>query len=203
METDVLYIQNRSRLLPSFADMKNIAREDVWADVKGYEGLYQISSRGIIKSLSRKTSNNHFIEERIRVLRDKGGYASALLSIDNKSKEHSAHRLVATAFLIKPEGKTHVNHIDGNKSNNCWWNLEWVTAKENSAHAVSNDLVPRRKKRMRYQRRHPAPRLTNENEKLVKENLSLCIKELASRFGAKTSMIRSVARQLSEKDMYP
>lgn len=64
-----------------------------------------------------------------------GGYIQYLLHKDNKGKEFKAHRLVAEAFLPNPENKREVNHIDGDKHNNCVDNLEWATTSENQRHA--------------------------------------------------------------------
>lgn len=102
---------------------------EVWKDIKGYEGRYQISTLGRVKSLV-----SHFgTEERIM----KGqpvwtGYLRVCLTKDGKSKMHTIHRLVAETFIPNPQNKPIVNHIDGNITNNSIDNLEWVTYAENS-----------------------------------------------------------------------
>lgn len=99
----------------------------MWKDIKGYEGLYQVSDDGQVRRL---------FKDRTRTLKNRDGlYYTVCLS--KKSKKHSAniHRLVAEHFLDRPVGATEVNHKDGDKHNNQVENLEWVTQKENLAHA--------------------------------------------------------------------
>ncbi len=117
---------------------------ELWKDIKGYEGKYQISSYGRVKSLARITKNNHKIPERIlntttRLTKD--GYCRVTL-IGKKSRTHDyrVHRLVAEAFIPNPNNKSTVNHIDGNKKNNHVDNLEWNTREENMQHAYKHKL---------------------------------------------------------------
>lgn len=105
---------------------------ETWKTIPGFEGLYQISDKGRLKSfkqyeagkiLSRKNSKGDYIRT---VLCGKGV----------KSRSISIHRLVAEAFIPNPDNKPEVNHIDGNKQNNRVENLEWVTRAENAHHAI-------------------------------------------------------------------
>lgn len=111
--------------------------EEIWKDIRGYEGLYQVSNLGRIKSLNY---NNTKQEKILKGSQDKSGYRLAGLCKDGKVSAKRIHRLVAEAFIPKLENKTEVNHIDGNKKNNCINNLEWCDRKENMKHAAKNGL---------------------------------------------------------------
>lgn len=125
--------------------------EENWKDVAGYEGLYQVSNLGRIKSLARKqhriaktrwggtTEYDWPIRERILKPQRCGygwktgdGYEQVSLA----GRLYSVHRLVAKAFIPNPENKPEVNHIDGNKLNNVVKNLEWTTQSENKIHCA-------------------------------------------------------------------
>lgn len=78
-----------------------------------------------------------------------------LLTIDGKKKDFSLHRLVAEAFLPNPNNLPFVNHKDGNKLNNCLENLEWISAKNNTIHAIENNLIAKRGKQLKYKENLP------------------------------------------------
>lgn len=127
--------------------MNNNIKEEVWKDAVGYEGHYQISNHGRIKSVDRyvtsKTGVKRLLKGRIRktVLagRDRC-YPTIVCSVAGKNKREYIHRLVARAFIENPEGKPEVNHVDGDKENNHVNNLEWVTRSRNKFHAYENKL---------------------------------------------------------------
>lgn len=104
--------------------------QEIWRDVCGYEGIYQVSNLGRVKR-----------ENRILTLTLRNNYMYAHLSLHCKQKQVRVHRLVAEAFLPYETGKPCVNHIDGNTLNNCVWNLEWCTYSENRIHALSHNLA--------------------------------------------------------------
>lgn len=114
--------------------------EEVWKDIKGYEGYYQISNFGRVKSLERfiSTKNNktYLIPERILCSKPTKGYPSVGLSKNGVSEHHDIHRLVAEAFIPNIDNKPQIDHIDGNKHNNMVTNLHWVTSKENCNNPV-------------------------------------------------------------------
>lgn len=103
-----------------------------WRDIEGYEGKYQVSNTGRVKSLQYHRGNS---ERCLIPKKGKNGYLYVVLSKENKVKTFKIHRLVATYFIQNKENKPYVNHKDGNKENNNVENLEWVTPLENNLHA--------------------------------------------------------------------
>lgn len=98
-----------------------------WRDIKGYEGLYQISSYGRVQSSKRKGNLGGTIKTSL----SNGGYPQAHLCKNSVRKTFLVHRLVALAFLDNPNNYPEVNHKDERKTNNCVWNLEYCTRKYN------------------------------------------------------------------------
>jgi hypothetical protein len=117
---------------------------EIWKDIEGYEGYYQVSNLGRVKSLRRKTKsgNGGFKYIRERILRPGNGeYLTTPLVKNGVQKTHYVHRLVAIAFIPNPENKMDVNHKDFNKKNNNVGNLEWTTRKENIAWNKNNKEI--------------------------------------------------------------
>lgn len=116
---------------------------EIWKNIEGFEGSYQISNLGRVKSLERKIfRNGSFYVRKEMILKqqqNKFGYHLVLLYPLNRGKV-MVHRLVATHFLPNIENKKTVNHINGNKADNNIKNLEWVTQSENIIHAYKIGL---------------------------------------------------------------
>ena len=107
-----------------------------WRPVVGYEGLYEVSNMGNVKSLERTVWNGRgyykTVPERIlKARKASNGYLQVQLHQDGKRKVYLVHRLVATAFCENQMGYTEVNHIDEDKTNNCADNLEWCSRSYN------------------------------------------------------------------------
>lgn len=111
---------------------------EIWRDVPGYEGIYSVSNWG---RLRREKGSPHQPRETmiIKLQSDKEGYFNYRLSKNGKGKMIKIHRLVMAVFV--GHSPLPVNHIDGNKSNNCVSNLCYVTPKENTQHALQNGLL--------------------------------------------------------------
>lgn len=124
--------------------------EEIWKDIVGYEGYYQVSSLGRVKALERvykqrngltgRDNYRTYPEQMMYVEVDKDGYLKTRLSKDGKQKKFLIHRLVALTFIPNPENKPEVNHKSGVKDDNRVDNLEWMTTSENQQHAHDNKL---------------------------------------------------------------
>ena len=111
-----------------------------WRDVAGYEGLYQVSDQGRVKSLARTDSWGRTVKERI--LKPNvvgGGYLGVVLYAGGKTRMFFVHRLVCQAFHENPDNKPQVNHINEDKTDNRACNLEWCTCKQNINHGTAKD----------------------------------------------------------------
>ena len=119
--------------------------EEIWKDIKGYEGYYQISNTGKVRSMARIIEAKNGVMRRIfpRILapdKTQEGYHFVSLCRGNGHKNYRISRLVAIHFIPNPDNKPEVNHIDGNKDNNNIENLEWATPSENKLHAIYTGL---------------------------------------------------------------
>ena len=123
---------------------------EIWKDIKGYEGYYQVSNLGRVQSLNRtvkvKTKAGEFerfFTGKVLISSLRKGYPRIILSKNSIHKHKSIHRLVAEHFIENPNNLEQVNHIDCNKENNNVNNLEWVTHVGNARHAVENGMYKR------------------------------------------------------------
>lgn len=126
---------------------------EIWKDIEGFEGYYQISNRGNVRSITRHDGVHERLGQAIKPVLKFNGYLQVGLRKHNKRKYVSIHRLVALHFLENPENKTQVNHIDCDKQNNNINNLEWVTPKENQKHAKDSGLranMPKGERHVNY-----------------------------------------------------
>jgi hypothetical protein len=162
---------------------------DIWRDVKGHEGRYQVSSSGQVRSLDRVTKTakgSRYYKGRVLSLAPHShGYLVVNLRSGSKGGIVTyVHRLVADAFLTAEENKTQVNHKDLNKTNNKVENLEFVTNFENSLHAFASGVLVGKTILNNVQRK--------EIRKLRKQGLKL--KEIAAQFNISESAVSEVAR---------
>jgi hypothetical protein len=147
-QRNVLNVSNmlKHEELPEVNSKRWLSLEDfegeIWKDVVGYEGLYQVSNYGRLKSLTRRCRlpNKKPISvpyERILVTSITNGYCKKMICKDGKMFNTNIHRLEALAFIPNPENKPCIDHIDGNRKNNCLYNLRWCTVKENMNNKIT------------------------------------------------------------------
>lgn len=114
---------------------------EIWKDIEGYKGLYQVSNYGQVKSLK-------FGKEKIlKQCKLKDGYLYVRLCQNGKGKTYKVHRLVVKCFLEAIEGKDIVNHKNEIKTDNRVENLEWVSSKENANYGTRNERISERHKK--------------------------------------------------------
>lgn len=172
---------------------------EIWKDIPGYEGLYQVSSFGRVRGVERivKSKNNStktILQKPLKISKYKIGYEYICLSKFGVRIKNKIHRIVASAFIENPLNKREVNHIDGNKSNNNVSNLEWATSSENQQHAYNTGL----QKSLNYLR----VGCKNSNSKIV-QKLSLnkelieeyeCVRIAAEIHGISNSLLSESCR---------
>ncbi|MDR9419447.1 NUMOD4 domain-containing protein [Gracilimonas sp.] len=113
---------------------------ELWKDIDGYDGYYQISNKGRVRTWKNGRWGRRDKPNIMRLHVNRYGYLEIRLQKENVKSLHRIHRLVAKNFVENPDNKPHVNHKDCDKLNNYPENLEWVTNTENVKHAVKNGL---------------------------------------------------------------
>lgn len=108
--------------------------EEIWKDIPSYEGYYQVSSLGRIRSIGR-------IKKILRFIVEKKGYLAVSLCVSYQRKIFTVHRIVANVFIPNPLGLSDVNHKNGNKKDNSLNNLEWLSHKDNVRHAMETGIT--------------------------------------------------------------
>ena len=171
------------------------SKDEIWKDIKDFEGLYQISTYGRIKSLP-KQQGRRITKEKIMAQRvNRKGYHHACLTRDMKQIYKYAHRLVADAFIPNPLNLPFVNHIDGNKLNNNTENLEWISHRDNILHGWENGLMENVRKAPAIQFGHKC-KLIN-----IKNNETFAFKsykELSRFLGFNETWLSNSLRQCSD-----
>ena len=111
--------------------------KEIWKDIEGYEGLYQVSNTGLIKSFKKWKRAHQPDEYFLKPSISDNGYCQVTLYKDKKRNKFLIHRLVASAFIKNPKNYPHINHKDENKLNNNVSNLEWCTVAYNNAYGTA------------------------------------------------------------------
>lgn len=182
-----------------------IIETEIWKDVHGYEGIYQVSSIGRVKSISRTIFRpligKCILKEKILTPSFREGYPFVRLSRDGEIKSHNIHRLVGQAFIQNPDNLECINHINSNRSDNRVENLEWCTYSHNNKHAYSNgNQVPLRlnKGRIGVLAKNSKPVIQLDlNGLFIKEYASAA--EASRETGISFSLISGVCRGKNKK----
>lgn len=173
---------------------------EIWKDIIGYKGLYQISNLCRLKVLTKTVyaTGKKPYEQKESILGgslNNNGYLVFTLYKNKKKKGYPAHRLLALHFLPNPENKPQINHIDGNKLNNSLNNIEWCTIKENAVHAFKTGLRVNPKGEA-----HGGSKLTDEKviEIINKYKTGLIsYRQLGVEYGVSSFIVYSIVRRKS------
>ena len=166
-----------------------------WVPIDGYEGLYEVSDAGMVRSLKRTTTSGKVLSQRAGT----GGYLRVCLCENNHKKTFVVHRLVASAFIENPEHKPEVNHKNGIRTDNRASNLEWVTRSENEQHAY--DVLG--KSPNAYWKNKPrkfARKFTDEQVMLIRQD-ARPNSEIAAEYGVSRTAIRDIKRRKNYKEV--
>lgn len=153
--------------------------EEIWKDLQGYEGIYQVSTLGRVKSLGRTVEKKSKLGKEFKmVVSEKvisghvsdSGYIEYNIRKNGRPKTIRGHRLVAETFIENPSNKPLINHIDGDKTNNNLSNLEWSTHKENAKHALETGLLSNF---LKFARSKPRRKLSTEDVTVIINRLNL------------------------------
>lgn len=165
---------------------------EIFKSVLGFEGIYEVSNLGRVKSLKRKYRTKDII---LNHTITKLGYCAVYLNDNNKRTDMFLHRLVAIAFIPNPENKPCVNHINGIKTDNRLDNLEWCTVYENNIHSYKTGLKVAKKGLNHY-------RSTFSKEDILEiRNNNLSHRKIAKLYGVSHNVIGDIKRLKSYKDV--
>lgn len=146
----------KKRILRTEKLMETTTSNEIWKDIKGYEGLYQVSNKGQIRSLyfHAQKGKGYNLKDNPKILKpgvDNYGYNIISLCDGETKKTVSVHKIVAEAFIENPNFLPCVNHKDENKQNNCVENLEWCTVEYNNKYGLKNERTSQTLKKKVYQ----------------------------------------------------
>lgn len=184
----------------SKAKQKYTRNREIWKPVVGFEGSYEVSNLGRVRSLPRRVRYNHkfYMSFRGRVLKTpkrgahRGGYVGVTLCKLSRAYQRFIHRLVLEAFVGRASHGLQCRHLDGDPSNNCLSNLRWGSVSENCADMLKHGT------RM-FGEKHHGAKLSDEQIKIIRGSQGRTGGELARRFGVTRTTIYRVKREKNWK----
>lgn len=139
--------------------------EEIWKDIFGYEGIYQISNLGRVKRLPVKDARGHLRKEKfLTPCLNSCGYLHVGLTKQNVHKKKTIHRLLMEAFVPNPNNLPEINHINENKTDNSLSNLEWCTHYQNMNSGTAEQRALLNSLRTKYLKKHCLERSDKDNE---------------------------------------
>lgn len=145
--------------------MVNFMINENWKPIEGYEGLYEVSNLGNVRSITRIINGRIYKERYLHQTVSGNHYKTVTLSYNGKQKTYAVHRLVAETFIPNPDNLPQVNHKDENKTNNRIVNLEWCDNKYNCNYGTHNENLSKSLKgKPKSQRALPVARYSKEGE---------------------------------------
>jgi hypothetical protein len=193
--------------------MKNInvlPKLEVWKDIKDYEGIYQVSNFGNVKSLDREVAPNNRVPywrkgKICKQSKSNLGYMTVGFTVNNVKLNKYVHRLVAETFITNWSNHPQVNHIDCDKTNNRMYNLEWCTNSQNQIHATKNGLNKLHLHRVAYSGEENGRSLLTKQQVLeIKQKYipyKYSAKKLAKEYNVSVSCITHILNNTSWKEM--
>ncbi|MFD6509331.1 NUMOD4 motif-containing HNH endonuclease [Bacillus sp. NPDC060175] len=174
--------------------------EEIWKDIQGFEGRYQVSNLGRVRSIDRIDAVGRKKKGQVlKAYKDLKKYTRVYIYLnEGYGQKRPVHQMVARAFVPNPEDKPEINHIDGNKDNNMASNLEWCTSSENTIHAFKNGLATT------VGEKHRATKITEEDALFIRNNYKPRDKEygataLAGKFGLSRATVENIAKGFTWK----
>lgn len=166
-----------------------------WLPIAGYEGFYEVSDMGNVRSLKRKTTNGKVLAQK----NSTGGYPTVCLCKNNQKKSFVVHRLVAIAFIENQGNKPEVNHKNGIRTDNRASNLEWVTRSENERHAYKV-LGKSPQAYWKGKPRKFARKFTDEQVRLIRQDARPS-SQIAAEYGVSKTAIRDIKRRKNYREV--
>lgn len=178
-------------------------RDSKWKSVSGFEGYYEVSTAGKVRSLPRTIINKdgHYYRYSGKILKgslDKDGYLRFILNKNGVRIYKSCHRLVAETFIPNPENKPQVNHKNGDITNNTKSNLEWCTIKENRQHAYDTGLQKAKSGVNHYSSKLSKKDVISIRKLLDKGETTL---QISKKFNTSKSAVSRIGRKESYKNI--